>query len=82
MEKPFHGFAELFKQLGLPAGDAEIAQFLRRHAPLPARVALAEAPFWSTAQASLLREELAEDADWAEVVDQLDAALRRPQAGS
>ncbi|MBV8037137.1 DUF2789 domain-containing protein [Roseateles sp.] len=80
MEQPFHGFAELFKQLGLPAGDAEIAQFLRQHAPLQASVALAEAPFWTEAQAGLLRDALAGDADWAEIVDQLDAALRRPQA--
>lgn len=27
---------------------------------------------------AFLREELAEDADWAELVDQLDAALRAP----
>ena len=39
-------------------------------------VTLADAPFWSPAQASFLREELAEDADWAEVVDELNLRLR------
>lgn len=80
MEKPFHRFSELFAQLGLPADDAGIASFLAAHAPLAPAVPLAQAPFWTPAQASLLSEELQEDADWAEVVDQLDAALRKPQA--
>lgn len=79
MERPFHKFSELFKQLGLAADDAGIAQFLRQHAPLASHIPLAEAPFWSAAQASLLKEELLGDADWAEVIDQLNAALREPQ---
>jgi Protein of unknown function (DUF2789) len=41
-------------------------------------VRLEDAPFWSPAQARLLREELAEDADWSEVIDRLSLALRRP----
>jgi hypothetical protein len=76
MDKHFHRFAELFQQLGLPADADSIAGFLHRHAPLAPGVALADAPFWSAAQASLLRESLHADADWAEVVDQLSAALR------
>ena len=55
---------------------ASVAHFLAQHRPLPGYIALADAPFWSPAQAALLREEWAEDADWAEVVDQLNAALR------
>jgi hypothetical protein len=39
-------------------------------------VRLADAPFWSQAQAQFLREEIYEDADWAEVVDQLNLMLR------
>ena len=46
------------------------------HTPLADDVALADAPFWNAAQAAFLREELLEDADWAEVVDQLNLALR------
>jgi len=39
-------------------------------------VKIADAPFWTPAQAAFLREKLNEDADWAELVDQLSAALR------
>ena len=38
---------------------------------------LADAFFWSPSQAELLREEILDDADWAEVVDQLDVLLRK-----
>ncbi|NIC43730.1 DUF2789 domain-containing protein [Aquabacterium sp. A08] len=76
MDTPHHRFSELFAQLGLPSDPASVAHFLAQHRPLPGHVALADAPFWSPAQAALLREEWAEDADWAEVVDQLNAALR------
>ena len=79
MDSPFHSFSDLFKQLGLPADDVGIHAFLRAHAPLSLHVTLVEAPFWTPAQAALLKEELLEDADWAEVVDQLSAALRQAQ---
>jgi hypothetical protein len=78
MEKSFHRFSELFAQLGLPADPQGIQDFLAAHTPLAADVLLADAPFWTAAQAALLREEICEDADWAEVVDQLNAALRSP----
>lgn len=80
MEKPFHRFTELFAQLGLPTDEAGIRSFLAAHSPLAPQVLLADAPFWTPTQAALLREELQEDADWAEVVDQLNAALRTPHA--
>jgi hypothetical protein len=38
---------------------------------------LADAFFWSPSQADLLRTEILDDADWAEVVDQLDVMLRK-----
>ncbi len=78
MDKPFHRFSELFAQLGLPAEEGGIREFLAKHTPLAADILLADAPFWTPAQASLLREEILEDADWAEVVDQLNVALRSP----
>jgi len=78
METSFHRFSELFAQLGLPNDELGIARFLSTHARLPSNVLLADAPFWSPAQSALLREELLEDADWAEVVDRLDLALRKP----
>ena len=47
--------------------------------PLAEAIELADAPFWSASQASFLREQLNKDADWAEVVDQLNLLLRRPR---
>jgi hypothetical protein len=41
-------------------------------------MSLADAPFWRPQQAQFLREEVADDADWAEIVDTLDASLRHP----
>lgn len=78
MDKTFHRFSELFAQLGLPATEPEIRKFIATHSPLANDFLLADAPFWTPAQASLLREEILEDADWAEVVDQLNVALRAP----
>ena len=76
MDTPLHRFHELFAQLGLPYDEAAIQQFIAAHTPLPAEVTLADAAFWTPAQALFLREALAQDADWAELVDELNAALR------
>jgi hypothetical protein len=76
IDKPVHRFAELFAQLGLEADDQSIGRFLETHAPLAGDVGLADAPFWSTGQATFLREQILADSDWAEVVDQLNASLR------
>lgn len=80
MDQSIHRFAELFTQLGLPSDEPGISQFIAAHHPLATDIALADAPFWTPAQAAFLREEIHRDADWAELVDQLDAALRvRPK---
>ena len=76
MEQPFHRFTDLFAQLGLPSDSVSIEAFLRAHSPLPDDVSLPDAPFWTAAQSALLREEILEDADWAEVVDRLNLSLR------
>lgn len=78
MELPNHALKDLFDQLGLPSARQEIHRFITTHGPLPESLRLADAPFWTPAQAQLLREEVSEDADWAELVDQLDAMLRTP----
>jgi hypothetical protein len=70
MDTSTHTFADLFDQLGLPSSEAEIQAFVASHRPLP------EDSFWSPAQAQFLREQLLVDADWAEVVDQLNVSLR------
>ncbi len=76
MEATFHCFSELFAQLGLPSDDAAIGTFIQAHRPLAPEVELAQASFWTPAQAALLKESLRQDADWAEVIDQLNLALR------
>ncbi len=76
MEQAFHRFSELFAQLGLPGDPPCLHEFLGTHARLPGNVELADAPFGTPAQADMLRNEIADDADWAEVVDQLNVALR------
>ncbi len=76
MQAPVHRFSDLFAQLGLAHDAASIEGFLLAHAPLPADMRLEDAPCWTAAQAELLREELRADADWAELVDQLNAAMR------
>lgn len=75
METPQHPMATLFAQLGLDPEPSAIEQFVATH-PLPADIRLADAPFWTPAQAAFLREELLEDADWVEVIDALDRELR------
>ena len=76
METPIHTLANLFAQLGLPSRQEEILDFLDRHRPLPNETPLHEAAFWSPAQARFLCEEVLNDADWAEIVDTLNARLR------
>lgn len=76
MNASFHPFDELFAQLGLPSDPGGIQAFLDRHAPLDPAISLADAPFWTLSQATLLREEWLEDGDWAPLVDRLDEALR------
>ena len=78
MNTPYHGFRELFDQLGLASDDESIQAFLTTNGHLPETVLLADAPFWTPAQALFLRQSKAEDADWAHIVDSLNAALRAP----
>ena len=76
MESQLHDMHNLFAQLGLPSDSTAIERFIDAHSPLAEAVSLSEAAFWSPAQAAFLRDELLEDADWAEVIDELNSALR------
>lgn len=77
MEHPDHPFTELFEQLGLASDPEAIKRFIERNGPIPEDVALADASCWNEGQAEFLREALEADADWAEVVDHLNASLRK-----
>jgi len=81
MENPQHSLPALFKQLGLADDATGIDQFIASHSPLKPNLHLADAFFWSESQAQFLRDEILEDADWAEVVDQLDVMLRKGREG-
>ncbi|MFB8828222.1 DUF2789 domain-containing protein [Azotobacter salinestris] len=74
MELPIHNLSTLFDQLGLRSDPSSIDEFIATH-QLPDGVKVSEAPFWTPAQAALLKEELLDDADWAPFVDELNERL-------
>lgn len=76
METPVHTIEALFAQLGLDHSSAGMNEFIAKNSPIPAQAALHEAPFWNASQASFLQQMKQHDADWAEIVDQLDVMLR------
>jgi hypothetical protein len=76
MEAHTHAMNQLFAQLGLASDAAAIERFVSNHGPLPAAMRLADAPFWNSGQADFLREGTLVDADWSDVIDRLNGALR------
>ncbi len=77
MESAQHSLTELFTQLGLSGKTRDIEQFIAQHQGQLGLLAIHQAPFWNDGQASFLRQAIEQDADWAELVDQLDLLLRR-----
>ena len=77
MDTHLHAMPELFAQLGLPTTPEAIQAFIETNRPRAAHLALPDAPFWTASQAEFLRDQVQNDADWAGVIDRLDAALRR-----
>lgn len=75
MESSLHTLNNLFAQLGLPASDEEVENFIKTHTHLAGYISLADALYWTPVQAEFLREEILKDADWAEVIDQLNTRL-------
>lgn len=65
----------LFAQLGLPNSDQAIADFIAQH-KMADNIHIANADFWNPSQRHFIKESLEEDAQWTEVIDQLDAQLR------
>jgi hypothetical protein len=76
LDTSVYSLSGLFAQLGLPNSESDIEQFIKRYYPLPQAEPLANAAFWTESQATFLREALANDAEWAEVVDELNILLR------
>lgn len=75
MDTSKHDFPNLFKQLGLPASSSEVEAFLKTHRLQPDQQ-LEDAAFWSESQVQFIREARLSDADWSELIDELDARLR------
>ncbi|MFN6969921.1 MAG: DUF2789 domain-containing protein [Rheinheimera sp.] len=75
MDNSHHSLSQLFDQLGLDSDDRSIENFISQHR-LHGDTALSKASFWNTAQAAFLRESYTQDADWVEVIDQLNQRLR------
>jgi len=57
--------SDLFRQLGLPADPASIADFIGRHEGVCADCNLPHAPIWTESQRAFLEQALADDSDWA-----------------
>lgn len=74
MDETTPRMTNLFLQLGLDAGEKDIAAFIQNH-QIAADVHICEAPYWSAAQRQFLTEQIKADAPWALVVDQLNEAL-------
>ena len=70
----------LFAQLGEASDEGAIARFIDQHGPLHGLTKLHEASFWSPSQAAFLRDALVQDANWAPVVDALNARLHEAGA--
>jgi hypothetical protein len=77
MQRTMFNMQSLFAQLGEPNDEAALIRFIDINAPLPDGMRLHEAPFWSPSQAAFLREAIQLDAEWAKVVDDLNARLHR-----
>lgn len=76
MMKPVHPMQSLFEQLGLLSSTQDIDLFITEHMLMDS-MKLHEADFWSPAQAQFLKEGVSVDADWAEVIDELNSRLHQ-----
>jgi uncharacterized protein DUF2789 len=74
MDTSMHTMENLFLQLGLSNTEVDIDNFIATH-HIQANDDIAHAHFWTASQAEFIKECLAEDSDWAEVVDHLNAQL-------
>jgi len=68
--------SHLFEQLGLENSEENIDKFISSHT-VPDKVLIFEADIWNESQKSFLKESIEEDAQWSELIDHLDAQLRK-----
>lgn len=80
IETTAHSMENLFAQLGLPCEITKIQRFIMTHGRLSHDILLEEAPFWTPAQSTFLKEEILMDADWAAVIEQLNEAIHASYA--
>jgi len=76
MDTSQRSLCTLFEQLGLSADPASVDRFITEHSPLDPAVHIVDAPFWRPAQSSFLKQQMTADAEWVEVVDELNVRLR------
>lgn len=75
VDTSIHNMSALFQQLGLASGQHDIDLFIEQHKIAP-QIPLDQAAFWNPSQREFIRESIAQDSDWSEIIDQLDALLR------
>lgn len=76
MDTSANNLNTLFAQLGLKSDKQAIAQFIFEH-KLSAATAIQDAAYWTDAQASFLKESLKQDAEWSEIIDELNTLLHQ-----
>jgi hypothetical protein len=76
MDTTQNDLTHLFQQLGLGHKPNEIDDFINKN-KIKHDVHLVDATFWTPAQRGFIKEALNEDAQWSELVDQLDVLLRK-----
>ncbi len=68
--------SHLFEQLGLENSEESIEKFISSNTILD-KVLIFQADIWNESQKSFLKESIEEDAQWSELIDHLDAQLRK-----
>lgn len=74
MTEQVYSLETLFEQLGMASKPEDIEKFISENRLLD-DVQLHEAEFWTPQQAGFLKDGLANDANWAEVIDELNVRL-------
>jgi len=75
MDTTLKDLSHLFKQLGLPYHQEGIDEFINKNR-LDKQTLMIDADCWNPSQREFLKEALLEDAQWSEVIDQLDVRMR------